>query len=60
MINPDRILDDPSGEEEQKVYQSCFTFSNQKTYLVRVFVNFGKELPIVKTVYRTSQLNKHL
>jgi hypothetical protein len=57
--NPDKIIDDGSGEEGQKVYQSLFTFSNEKTYLVQVFVNVNDEPLVVKTTYRTSKLNKY-
>ncbi|QJD78408.1 DUF4258 domain-containing protein [Spirosoma rhododendri] len=59
LSNPDKIIDDESGEDGQKVYQSLFTFSNEKTYLVQVFVNVSSEPLVVKTTYRTSKLNKY-
>ena len=54
---PEQIID----EEEigQKVYQSIITFSEKKTYLVRVFVNTLKEPNVVKSVYRTSKIDKY-
>ncbi len=58
VINfPDQIIE----EEEfgQKKYQSLITFSDKKTYLVVVPVNVDKEPAVVKTVYRTTKLDKY-
>lgn len=46
-------------ETEQKVYQSLIAFQENKTYLVRVFVNTGEEPNIIKSVYRTSKIDKY-
>lgn len=59
LTNPDQILDDESGEEGQKVYQSIVSFTNSEAYLVRVFVNVNKSSPVVKSVYRTTKISKY-
>lgn len=57
MNFPQQIIE----EEElgQKVYQSIIIFSEKKTYLVRVFVNTTNEPNVVKSVYRTSKIDKY-
>lgn len=39
LSNPDQIVDDKTGEKGQKVFQSIINFTENSTYLVRVFVN---------------------
>ena len=57
MNGPQQIVDEI--EIGQRVYQSIITFSKNKTYLVRVFVNTEKEPNVVKSVYRTSKTDKY-
>lgn len=59
MHSPGQIVDDESGEPEQKVFQSIITFAGKGDYLVRVFVNMDKQPPVVKSVYKTSKINKY-
>jgi hypothetical protein len=56
LADPEQIGDDESGEEGQKRIIS----SENKTYLVRVFVNMNKNPPVVKTVYKTSKITKYI
>lgn len=57
---PDSIVDDALGGLNQKVYQALVDFPGKGTYLVRVFVNCGKQPNVVKTVYKTSKISKYL
>ena len=43
---------------DETVCQSKVIFG-EKTYLLRVFVNFAKNPPVVISVYRTSKINKY-
>lgn len=43
---------------DETVCQSKVT-SDEKTYLLRVFVNFIKTPPVIISVYRTSKINKY-
>ncbi|WP_018621912.1 DUF4258 domain-containing protein [Spirosoma luteum] len=58
VINfPGQIIE----EEElgQKIYQSIVAFPENRTYLVRVFVSTNEGRTIVKTVYKTSKIDKY-
>lgn len=57
MNAPQQTVDET--EPRQKVYQSVITFPENKTYLVRVFIDTEKEPNVVKSVYRTSKLDKY-
>ena len=57
MNAPQQTVDET--EPGQKVYQSVITFPENKTYLVRVFIDTEKEPNVVKSVYRTSKLDKY-
>ena len=57
MSSPQQVIDEI--EFGQKIYQSIITFSENKTYLVRICVNVEKEPNVVKTVYRTSKIAKY-
>ncbi|WP_020604488.1 DUF4258 domain-containing protein [Spirosoma spitsbergense] len=57
IISPDQIIEEE--ETGQKIYQSIIAFPENKTYLVRVFVNNNKEPSIIKSVYRTSKIDKY-
>ena len=59
LMNPAQVVDDESGEPGQKVYQSIVPFAGKGDYLVRVFVNTDKLPPVVKSVYKTSKINKY-
>lgn len=52
---PEQIIE----EDGLKVYQGLFTANNNKTYLVRAYVNDLVEPNKVITVYFTSKLNKY-
>ena len=41
------------------IFQSIVNFEHEKEYLVRIFVNTGKEPNVVITVYRTSKFEKY-
>jgi hypothetical protein len=56
LETPEQVL---IQEDGTKVYQSKFESSNGKTYLFRVFVNDSIEPARVKSVYKTSQINKY-
>lgn len=46
--------------EGRAVYQSRFEFDDPpQTYLIRVFVDYDREVPEVVTVYRTSKIEKY-
>ena len=58
IINsPQEIVNDEGSG--QKIYQSIIEFSEEKTYLVRVFVDTAKEPNVIKSVYRTSKIDKY-
>lgn len=54
MANPLGIFH--NGQE--KVYHGI-TYTNNKRYLIRIFVNVSKQPPLIKTVYRTSKIDKY-
>jgi hypothetical protein len=56
LETPEQVL---IQEDGTKVYQSRFEGSNGKTYLLRVFVNDSTDPARVKSVYKTSQINKY-
>jgi hypothetical protein len=51
----DKCLTESDG---QYVYQKVFSF-DEVSYLIRVFINKDKEPPLIKTVYKTSKINKY-
>jgi hypothetical protein len=55
LANPLQVVE----EDGLEVYQSIFKESAQE-YLLRVFVNSGKNPPLVVTVYKTSKIKKYL
>jgi len=57
LEKPDMIIDEENG---QLVYQKVQNEGNSKSYLYRVFVNSNKNPKLVKTVYRTSKIEKYL
>ena len=56
LNNPDKVDVESEG---QFVYQKVIMFDEEKSYLVRVFVNSNKIPNLIKTVYRTSKLSKY-
>nr|WP_255347795.1 DUF4258 domain-containing protein [Gloeocapsa sp. PCC 73106] len=55
LNHPEQIIE----EDGLKVYQGTFTADNNKTYLVRAYVNDSVEPNKIVTVYFTSKLNKY-
>lgn len=56
------VLDCPGQiieEERLTIYQGLFTASNNKTYLLRIFVNTSIRPAKVITVYKTSKISKY-
>lgn len=51
----DKCLTESEG---QYVYQKIFVF-DKESYLIRVFINKDKEPPLIKTVYKTSKIDKY-
>jgi hypothetical protein len=47
-----------NNEIDETVCQSKVIFG-EKSYLLRVFVNFTKNPPIITSVYRTSKIKKY-
>ena len=57
MENPGQTIPE---DEDKLIYQSVKEFkSEQKSYLVRVFVNIVKIPWLVITVYKTSKIKKY-
>jgi len=59
-----KVLEEPDQVEEvrpdRRVYQSKIKFKDSnRTYLIRVFVDIGREPREVVTVYRTSKIAKY-
>ena len=52
---PDQVLEQ---DDQSKVYQSKIAGQNNKTYLLRVFVNDSVNPPVVISVYLTSKITK--
>ena len=55
LHNPDQKL----MEDELTVYQKLIYFDN-RSYLLRVFINELKQPPVAVTAYKTSNINKYL
>ena len=55
LQNPDHVI----IEDSLTVFQKLF-YSNNKTYLLRIFVNEEKKPPVVVTAYKTSKINKYM
>ncbi len=55
LENPQQIIE----EDGLKVYQGEFIINNNKTYLLRAYVNDSVEPNVVVTVYFTSKLEKY-
>jgi hypothetical protein len=51
----DKCLTESEG---QYVYQKVFSL-NKESYLIRVFINKDKDPPLIKTVYKTSKIDKY-
>lgn len=46
-------------EDELMIHQKVI-ISNNRSYLIRVFVNDKKQPPVAVTVYKTSKIDKYL
>lgn len=55
LQNPENI----TTEDGLTVFQKLL-YSNDKPYLLRIFVNEIKQPPVVVTAYKTSKINKYL
>lgn len=55
LDNPEQIIE----EDGLKVYQGTFIANNNKTYLLRAYVNDSVEPNKIMTVYFTSKLDKY-
>ena len=55
MASPEQIVDGYGG---RMVYQSRFQ-DGDKTYLIRLIVEFRGETPVIVTLYRTSKIQKY-
>ena len=59
----EKVLDSPEQIIEQsdksKVYQSKLTQANNKTYLLRIFINDTFDPIVVISVYLTSKVKKY-
>jgi len=56
LESPEQVL---VQEDGTKVYQSKFVAGNGKTYLLRAFVNDRVEPSRVKSLYKTSKIQKY-
>lgn len=54
FLNPDNII----IEDNLEVYQKIIV-TNDKEYLLRIFVNAVKEPPVAVTAYKTSKIIKY-
>ncbi|RRB04517.1 DUF4258 domain-containing protein [Larkinella rosea] len=59
LATPDSIKDD-AEDEDKKVYQKIVYLSEEKPYLVRIYVNTGREPNVVITGYITSKIEKYI
>ncbi len=59
LNSPDQVIDDKSGEDNQKIYQSIVDFPEKGAYLIRVFVNCSQQPNVVKSVYKTSDIKRY-
>ncbi|MBL0300380.1 MAG: DUF4258 domain-containing protein [Cytophagaceae bacterium] len=57
LENPDSVIEEGNG---QLIYQKIENEFNRGNYLYRVFVNSNKNPKLVKTVYKTSKIEKYL
>lgn len=57
LENADKIINEGEG---QLCFQKVVVFENGSKYLIRVFVNSLKSPNLIKTVYRTSKIEKYL
>lgn len=57
LENPDIVIDEGNG---QLIYQKIAKELNGKSYMYRVFVNSNKNPNLVKTVYRSSKIEKYI
>ena len=55
LNNPEKIVE----EDGLKVYQGTFVAINNKTYLLRIYINDFVEPQKIVTVYVTSKLRKY-
>ena len=55
LNNPEKIVE----EDGLKVYQGTFVAINNKTYLLRIYINDLVEPQKIVTVYVTSKLRKY-
>ena len=46
-------------DDEQYIYQKTFESEDKPKYLIRIFVNGNKNPGLIKTLYRTSKINKY-
>jgi hypothetical protein len=57
MENPDQTIPE---DEDKLIYQSIKEFkSDQKSYLVRIFINIVKIPWLIITIYKTSKIKKY-
>ena len=56
LESPEQVL---VQEDGTKVYQSRFVAGNNKTYLLRAFINDSVKPARVKTIYITSKIKKY-
>ena len=54
LSSPLNVLNDGMD----KIYHGV-VYTNDKKYLIRIFVNQSKQPPLIKTVYKTSKLDKY-
>lgn len=55
LENPDKITE----EADKLIYQSLIS-ENNKSYLVRIFVNHLVDPTVIITAYKTSKIDKYL
>lgn len=55
LQNPDKIDIESEG---QYIFQKTIHLE-ERSYLIRVFVNVDKAPPLIKTVYKTSKIGKY-
>lgn len=46
-------------EDEQYIYQKIFVSEDNPKYIIRIFANGNKNPRLIKTLYRTSKINKY-
>jgi hypothetical protein len=55
LLNPQQKV-----MENELTVQQKIIYSNNRSYLMRVFVNEPKQPPVAVTAYKTSKINKYL